>query len=273
MKPAALSIACVWLFAGAAAASRCPAQAQTPVTDAPASPPQAPKESPKTPAAQEAPPSKPLDAELERRLEEIDRRAAKVESLKAKFEQRKHTALLKKPLVSSGTLAVRGDRARWDTLSPHASVTCLDSKELRVYYPEQRTVEIYELGQDVREFAGSPLPRLEKMKATFSIARIAPSLIGGIDEDKDVIAIELTPRSEQLRERVARLRVLIDSKLPAARRMEILDPDGDRTEMVFSDVKLNEKLEPREVTLETPRGVREVRPLAKLVPRPQETGK
>lgn len=211
-----------------------------------------------------------IDPDLEKRLEEVDARAAKVESLRAKFEQRKHTPLLKKPLISTGTLTAKAERARWDTLSPHASTTTLDARELRVYYPEQRTVEIYQLGQDVREFAGATLPRLEKLKASFSIAAIKPSALGESDDNKELLAIELTPLAAQLRERVARVRVLIDTALPAARRLEILDPDGDRTEMVFTDIRLGEKIEPAELTLDTPSGVREVRPLAKLAPKPSK---
>jgi outer membrane lipoprotein-sorting protein len=198
---------------------------------------------------------------LDKQLEAIDSSAKEIKTLRGKFVQRKHTPLLKKQLESSGTVAIKGDKTRWETAEPRRSVMTIDQRGLRIFYPEQKVVEVFEVGDDVREFAGSPLPRLDKLRKAFEIAALKASEVGGKDDDTSVLAVELLPRSEELKKHVAHVRVLIDSSIPAIRRMEITDVDGERTEIEFKDIKINASLEDADLALDVPPGTREVYPL------------
>lgn len=201
------------------------------------------------------------DAAFEARLREVDAQFDEVKTLRGRFVQKKHTPLLRKPLESSGTVAISGERTRWDTAEPRRSVMTIDGRGLRIYFPEQRVVEIYDLGEDVREFSGSPLPRLAKLRESFDLSALGVSEMGGEEGDGSLLAIELLPRTDSLREHIAYVRVLIDSGLPAVRRVEIEDVDGELTEIEFLDVEINALIEEREVELDVPRGTREVHPL------------
>ena len=89
------------------------------------------------------PASQPVvDAALDAQLTEIDRRAEKIADLTADFVQLKHTALLKKPLESRGSLCVKGAFMRWDTTSPSITVMTIDQKEMRLYSAQERLLEI-----------------------------------------------------------------------------------------------------------------------------------
>src|SRR5262245_54563232 len=99
---------------------------------------------------------------------EIDSRAAAAKNLAADFEQKKFTALLKKPLVSSGKIRVAGDTMRWDTDKPETNVLLISPAEVKMYYPKQKTVEVYRVDQKLGQLAASPLPRLEALKQHFS---------------------------------------------------------------------------------------------------------
>lgn len=197
--------------------------------------------------------------ELDRRLDEIDVRLESVKTLKARFEQRKFTPILKKPLVSSGKVAVLGERTLWETQRPNQSVMLTDSRQLRVYYPDQKVIEVYELGEDVRGFSGSPLPRIAPLRAMFEISEGRGD--GKRPRDEDVLVLELLPKGETLKKHVERVRVEIDTRVPCARRIEITDIDGERTEIEFRDVTLNAKVDEDEVVLKAPAGTREVWPL------------
>lgn len=198
---------------------------------------------------------------FEARLAEVDQKAGEVRSLTADFEQQKHTPLMKKPLVSSGHVAVKGDHVRWDTRTPRESVMTISGGEVRLYYPEQKVVEVYDLGEDVRRLTGSPIPRLAAMKESFEIKRIEPAALGAKPGQGGLLAIELTPKTEELRKHVASVRVLIDPAVACATLVETTDADGERTEVRFTNVKVNPKLDEKDVTLETPKGVRVEHPL------------
>ncbi len=203
-----------------------------------------------------------VDEAFERRLEAMDARVAAVRSLRASFTQKKHTPLLKNPMVSSGIIRIKDDVTRWDTVEPSPSVMTIDASGLSIYFPEQRVVEVYELTDDVREFSGSPLPRLASMRASFDLAPLDASELGGDRAAQSLVALELLPRTEALKDHIASVRVLIDESIPAVLRIEIEDVDGERTEIWFRDIKVNVAVDDREMKLDVPPGVRRVHPLS-----------
>ena len=85
----------------------------------------------------------PIQDALQKQLDEIDQRVAKITSLRADFEQQKHTPMLKQPLVSAGSLMVKGDKVRWDTRTPRPTAMAISGGEIKIYYPEAQVVEIY----------------------------------------------------------------------------------------------------------------------------------
>ena len=118
-----------------------------------------------------------IDAELQTQLTEIDRRAGQVKDLTANFVQKKFTALMNKPLVSSGQVRSAGPVIRWDTHAPQASVLYTDGKELRLYYPSQKLEEIYPIDQRLSDLLASPVPRLKAVRDHFQISRADNSVI------------------------------------------------------------------------------------------------
>ncbi|MEO1237397.1 MAG: hypothetical protein AAFX76_11475, partial [Planctomycetota bacterium] len=69
--------------------------------------------------------------------------APPVESYAADFVQEKFTPLLREPIVSRGRVRIAGGTSRWDTEAPYASTMLIAGGELRLYYPEQNTLEVY----------------------------------------------------------------------------------------------------------------------------------
>jgi outer membrane lipoprotein carrier protein len=200
----------------------------------------------------------PLPPDLAARLTEIDRRAAEVKDLRAEFEQTRTSPLIRTPMKSSGTLVVRGDRVRWDTRRPHPSVMTIGGGEIRIHYPEERVLEVYEARGDLRELTGSPLPKLDVLRKSFSIAAADAAQLGG-DAGKHV-ALELTPRNEELRKNVARVRVLVDERAACLAMMEMTDPDGDVTRLEFKNVRVNTGVKDSELELRVPEGTETVHP-------------
>ncbi len=208
--------------------------------------------------------SAPSDTHLEDRLAELDRRAADVRDLVASFEERKHTALLKKPLISTGRVRIVGKKARWDTQKPHRSVMVMTPATIRIYYPDRAALEIYDIDEKMARLAISPLPRLSALREHFTIEEIPLVEFPVALSSTRHLGLRMTPRETALREYVDHVDVVLDTETTFVVQARIMDPDGDRTELVFSDVKTNTGLSAGDVELVVPTGTAESRPLAGL---------
>ena len=202
------------------------------------------------------------DPELAKRLEAIDQRGSKIQDFTATFRQDKFTALLRKPLLSTGTVRVKGSSVRWDTEKPEPVVLFSDGKEFRMYYPQQKALEIYPIDGRLSDLAASPLPRLQTLREHFTIQEIPAKELAGKGRDTtNLIALELTPKDESLAEHIDAVRVLLDAGAAHIITVETLDADGDRTLITFDGVRLNTGLEERELALTVPQGTKVSRPL------------
>lgn len=195
------------------------------------------------------------------RLQSVDEAMARVEDLRAEFEQHRHTPLLKRPLVSKGVVLCKGDLVRWDTTSPRRSSLLIGEGSIRMYYPEDKLVEIYPLGEGFQDLAGAPLPRLSILKKRFDIVQIALKDLNAREDEPKLLAIEMTPKGQDFRRHVASVKVLIDESRPAAIKVVITDPDGEVTEIVFSHIAINGGLKREQIDLKLPENVRVSRPL------------
>jgi len=199
------------------------------------------------------------DEALWARLHEIDSRAGRIRSLSASFEQKKSTALLRKPLVSTGRIRIKATVMRWDTDKPEPSVLLIGEREARIYYPDQKLLEVYPLDQRLGELAASPLPRLDALAKKFSFEQIPTKDLDPKAEPSQFLALRLVPTDAALREHVKEVRVLLDVRGAYIVAAEMIDADGDRTVLTFAEVKPNADV--GDLELHVPAGTKATRPL------------
>jgi outer membrane lipoprotein-sorting protein len=215
------------------------------------------------------PTSKPADTALWQKLTEIDQRAGQIKSLSASFDQQKVTSLLRKPLDSAGRVRIKGSIVRWDTSQPEQSVLLIDQGEAKVYYPTQKTLEIYPLDKKLADLAASPLPRLDVLKERFAIEQIPVAELEKSAAGKAFIALRLTPKDPSLAEHVKQVRVLLDVRQAYIMKAEVTDGDGDRTVLSFKDVQLNADV--GDLSLVVPPGTAVTHPLEGLDGQPPQS--
>jgi outer membrane lipoprotein-sorting protein len=205
------------------------------------------------------------DEAFEARLQAIDAVAARVQDFSARFEQAKHTALLRKPLLSSGTVKVLGATMRWDTAAPEPSVLLADGESFKMYYPRQSLLEVYPAQGAFRDLMTSPVPRLQTLRKNFALEPLAVESLkddaGALLDGPDRVAVRLKPTSELLQKHVGEVRVLLDSRQAIMLCMVVVDADGDRTVIRLSDVRVNSGLKPTDLSLAIPQGVKISRPV------------
>lgn len=201
-----------------------------------------------------------IEPELLNELQKLDAMLEKVTDLQAEFEQIKQLTLLKKPLNSAGVLRVKAAQTRWDTLKPEPSTTLTSPKEIRIYFPNQKVVEVYRIDDRMASIIMTPLPRLKTIHEHFDIKRLALAA-DEEQESKGLLLIQLSPRSESLKEHLTHVKVWIDRSSAVAVCMEMTDVDGDRTTFKLSKVKLNIGLDDETFKLDLPAGTSVVHPL------------
>jgi outer membrane lipoprotein-sorting protein len=152
--------------------------------------------------------------------------------------------------VSSGTIHIKGSKTRWDTVTPSPSVLTIDPASLKIFYPEQRSLEIYSVSSGLSRLAATPLPRLKVVREQFWISECK---VSEMDNPPPAsagaqVALLLLPKSDELKKYVRQVRVLLDA-------------DGDRTVVCFKDARINTGLTDAELELSVPDGTRISRPL------------
>ncbi|MCX5691418.1 MAG: outer membrane lipoprotein carrier protein LolA [Planctomycetota bacterium] len=210
-------------------------------------------------APQTVPPAPPAAApaidSFEQRLASIDTRIALITDMRADFEQTRKTALLKKPLISRGTLVCKNDRILWHTTHPRESTMLVAGENVTVHYPADKLAEIYPMGARFKDAVGGPLPRLAKLRETFELSELSPDkVVPGTDigDTTTRLAIKLTPRTAALRQYIDSVRVLIDTKVPCADRIVIVDPDGEETQLYCFNLRINTGVKDSELELKLP---------------------
>ena len=196
-----------------------------------------------------------IDSELRRELESLAGKSAEIRDLTARFEQRRFTTLLKRPLVSTGRIWFKQGRMRWETDKPHPSVTVVDSGDLRVYYPQHSKLEIYPVEGSMGELARGSFPKPEVLLKYFHIERLPAESSGGR------FVVQLTPLERSTREHLRRIVVHLDHDSGLIRQLEWTDGDGERTYITLTEMSANAGVADEEFELRVPPGTKTVRPL------------
>lgn len=214
----------------------------------------APRPSAQEPPAQRTQPP-PADREQAGRdLEALAERHRGLTTFTARYVQRRTTALLAEPLLTTGELAFRRQPGCvvFRTDPPRAAVVRLDEQVYEVHRPARRRLERFRL-------AAPDLPRAlfaalggdaAALQADFELVAFArlPAADGTTRH-----RIELEPRDVGVRERLSRLVLLVATDGGALHAVTYRDPAGDLVEIEL--VRLQADPEPRPIfALEVPQG-------------------
>src|SRR5437762_2189571 len=151
-------------------------------------------------------------------------------STQADFQEQRVIRLMKKPILSSGTIWFQPpNKFRREVKGNSPSVTVSDGRQLWIYYPNFKSAERYPLGK------GSPLDstvaainsalNLENIENTFQIT--------AIKSDKGY-ELTLLPRASSMKRVFRNLDLRINENLHVE-RTDMLLPNGDRIVTTYSN--------------------------------------
>jgi outer membrane lipoprotein-sorting protein len=210
------------------------------------------------PSATSAPTASP---QFLAQLHEINAKGLAIKDLRADFVQAKQSALLRKPLVSRGHVLAKGDTSMWQTDGPEPTQMTCNPRQLRLYYPDRHVVEEYPIASRLGMLAASPLPSLDVIQQNFKVLPDAGDGLPAPTGASGLVAVRMTPATDDVGRYVDHARVLLDPQRGLVLVFEMVDPDGERTVIRFSNVQTDAGITDADVQLHLPTDVKVERPL------------
>jgi len=185
-------------------------------------------------------PSRATAADLASLLASIAARSAGVKTLACTVRQERHLKVLSKPVLFTGQLTVeKPDRLRLELTAPIPSVFLLDGSH-GTHCSGDGEPRRFDLGAD---------------PAMAAMGRQMTSWMAGdyaaLQDRYEMVAVEpgpgvvMTPRDPGVARVIARLEVLFEPETLHPRRLEIVEPGGDRTVIWFTGIVVNGAVDQR----------------------------
>src|SRR5881392_1627352 len=151
-------------------------------------------------------------------------------STQADFQEQRVIRLMKKPILSSGTVWFQPpNKFRREVKGNSPSVTVSDGRQLWIYYPNFKSAERYPLGK------GSPLDStVAAINSALNLENIENMFqINGAKTEKGY-ELALTPRTPSMKRAFQKLDLKINDNL-RVERTDMLLPNGDRIVTTYSN--------------------------------------
>ena len=169
---------------------------------------------------------KPLDASLK--------------TLTAQFTESTTSALLSKPLLASGTLAVvRPSRVVLHYTTPDKRTVLIENEVMRVVWPSRSI--------DQRTPIGPAQRRIQQYFVDKSPAQLRSHFTIAAQDAADrpgTWLISMTPKRKQIKEGLTLLELWLQKETVTLASMRMTFPNGDTKLMEFTDVKVNPTIDP-----------------------------
>jgi outer membrane lipoprotein carrier protein len=185
----------------------------------------------------------PETAEL---LDAIQAHYDAIESSRGEFEQTSRVVALGRDETSRGSVVVeRPGRMRWEYRTPERSVIVVDGESIRIYSPGERKLQIAPLGPHAMSptALGFLLGEAD-LRESFRAERLEVS-------DPKEIRLRLVPKAEA---GFQHLELRLDAAGLGLRGSLLVDLFGNRTELLFHDLRYDGEIAPDTFEIRVPDG-------------------
>jgi len=199
---------------------------------------------------------------LESTLRQLDNEARTFHSLTADMERTKVTVVVNDKSTESGKIFVRrDDKMRIEITTPDPKTILRSGNDLFLYNPKIKQVEEYDLGKHralVDQFLllgfGTSGSDLQKGYLV--------TMLGEEEVNKrQVVKLELTPRSDEARKQVSKIHIWLDENTWLPDQQQVFETgSGDYFLIRFTNVVRNPKLSDNEFKQHWPKGATRVKP-------------
>jgi outer membrane lipoprotein-sorting protein len=194
-------------------------------------------------------------------LSQLDLSAKDFHSLSADVERTKVTVIVNDRSTESGTILVRGDKMLLDLKTPDPRTILRSGDSLYVYTPGLKRVEEYNLGKnralmDQFLLLGFGTDGKELRKGYLITVLREEKL-----EDKKTVVLELTPKSDAVRNQVSKIQIWLDESNWLPLQQQFYEAgSGDYSIVLYSKVIRNPDIGDSQFKPHWPKGTERVKP-------------
>ncbi len=184
--------------------------------------------------AEPAPPTPAPAAPDPARMAAMLQALQKPQRVVAKFEQTKTIAAFTTPQVARGELYVsKPDKLRWAYEAPYRMVLVQRGDRVSMSYPDMGRKQSFDLAKDPQMKAVFDTILFFQQADPETVAkRFSATLVGEGH-------LQLVPREPGAAKLLSRIEVRVDPALGVLTHIVLAEPDGDRTELRFYDLKVD----------------------------------
>jgi outer membrane lipoprotein carrier protein len=168
----------------------------------------------------------------------IENAAASLTSLQCSFTQKKIISVLSESVISKGNLLYKdGKKLCWEYSTPYYYMFVLNGE--KVYIKNDKTTSQFDTKSNslfkeislllLNSISGTGLIDTKKFDVSFY-------------ESAAVLKVRLTPRNKTLRSLLNTIALYFEKATFLVQEIEMIEPSGDETTIVFSGVKLNQPI-------------------------------
>jgi outer membrane lipoprotein carrier protein len=168
----------------------------------------------------------------------IEKAAASLTSLQCSFTQKKIISVLSESVISKGILLYKdGKKLCWEYSTPYYYMFILNGE--KVYIKNDKTTSQFDTKSNslfkeislllLNSISGTGLIDTKKFDVSFY-------------ESAAVLKVRLTPRNKTLRSLLNTIALYFEKATFLVQEIEMIEPSGDETTIVFSGVKLNQPI-------------------------------
>jgi outer membrane lipoprotein carrier protein len=168
----------------------------------------------------------------------IEKAAASLTSIQCSFTQKKVISVLSESVISKGQLLYKdGNKLCWEYLTPYYYLFVLNGD--KVYIKNDKTTSQFDTKSNslfkeislllLNSISGSGLIDTKKFDV-------------GFFESTTILKVQLTPKSKTLKSILNTISLHFEKATYLVQKIEMTEPSGDATTIVFSEVKLNQPI-------------------------------
>ena len=178
------------------------------------------------------------EAQSQELMASLTKAASSMQTMQCRFVQSKTMAMLTEPSVSKGSMYFSSpDRLRWEYLTPYPFALVVNGE--RIVKVTDGKAEVLE-GNSGRMYQGivGMIMGSASGKKLFDTSAFDAVLY----DDGAFWKAEMTPKRRDMKRIFSQLVFHFDKKTQVIDHVEFIEPKGDKTEIRFEDVRLNEAI-------------------------------
>ena len=180
--------------------------------------------------------SLPTGERLRALIDRIKLEQSRVKTLEARFVQKQESDLLVSPEESTGVFSYAApDRVRWEYRSPKPISVVIDGQEMTTWYHDLGRADKIKVGRyssQVFKYMGAS-GSMETLVDYFRVSVKFP------DAPDEPYRLKLVPKYDRIAQKLRSMTLWIDPQRFFPTRLRYVAADGDTTEYLFEDLKVN----------------------------------